>query len=692
MAAIDLGRLRFYHQGAYSGATTYEINDVVTYGDKSFVYISTTSAAGNLPTNATYWSLMAGGQDYKGTWATSTAYKVDDIVLRGGSAYICLIANTSGTFATDLAAAKWEVFVGGTKWKGNWAASIVYLVNDIVFIDGNAYIATSDHTSTGTFATDLGIPLWALFSQGGTNIIPSQTGNAGKVLKTDGTDVSWTNAVSIVSATLSGALTALSVTSNTSVSTLSLNATSSATIGGLSSNFAATLTNPTLTVQSNTTDYSQIAFRNLGTNANSSTDFIAYSDIGDDDTGWIDMGITSSNFDDPSFTITGPHDGYIFVEGPANTVGNGNLILATGGNGTQNKIIFAAGGLSSDKTQMVITPNTSVAINIATNSTSAVTGALTVVGGVGIGGNVFITGNTSITGTITVGGGAFSSNNLTVSDPIIFMGNTNSGDSLDLGFAGKFNDGAVKYAGLLRDASDSGKFRLFTGLTEVPTSTANFAAASNASLILGGLEASGLANVAGIVTISNTTAASSTTAAALVVTGGIATANNVHVGGALNVTGNTTLSGNLAVTGSTTSGSVTTTKLTATTVIEPSLVSATAATGTIQINFASNPTVYYTTAASGSFSFNVRGSSGVTLDSLLAVGDIATVTFMVTNTGTAYYPSAFTVDTSYTPTIKWQGGTAPTGGNANSIDLYTYSLIKTATNTYTAFASQTKFA
>ena len=133
MAAIDLGRLRFYHQGAYNGATTYEMNDVVTYGDKSFVYTSTTNAAGNLPTNATYWSLMAGGQDYKGAWVTATAYKVDDIVVRGGSTYICLIANTSGTFATDLAAAKWESFVRGIRDRGSWAANTAYLKDDAVY-------------------------------------------------------------------------------------------------------------------------------------------------------------------------------------------------------------------------------------------------------------------------------------------------------------------------------------------------------------------------------------------------------------------------------------------------------------------------------------------------------------------------------------------------------------------------------
>ena len=32
MARVDLGRLRFFYQGEYSGATEYELNDVVKYG------------------------------------------------------------------------------------------------------------------------------------------------------------------------------------------------------------------------------------------------------------------------------------------------------------------------------------------------------------------------------------------------------------------------------------------------------------------------------------------------------------------------------------------------------------------------------------------------------------------------------------------------------------------------------------
>jgi hypothetical protein len=131
--------------------------------------------------------------------------------------------------------------------------------------------------------------------------------------------------------------------------------------------------------------------------------------------------------------------------------------------------------------------------------------------------------------------------------------------------------------------------------------------------------------------------------------------------------------------------------LTLKTVIESALISATAATGTINIDFLTNPTVYYTTNATANFTLNIRGSSGSSMDSVMATGDIATVTFLNTNGATPYRPTVFQVDGSAV-TPKWQGGTAPTGGNASSIDGYTMTVIKTASATFTVFASQTRFA
>ena len=118
---------------------------------------------------------------------------------------------------------------------------------------------------------------------------------------------------------------------------------------------------------------------------------------------------------------------------------------------------------------------------------------------------------------------------------------------------------------------------------------------------------------------------------------------------------------------------------------------ASAATGTINFDVKTASIWYYTSNASANHTVNVRGDSSTTLSSLLAVGDSITVVWANTNGTTAYWPSTFQVDgSSITP--KWQGGSAPTGGNASSIDLYSYTIVKTAaTPTYTVFASQTQF-
>ena len=115
-------------------------------------------------------------------------------------------------------------------------------------------------------------------------------------------------------------------------------------------------------------------------------------------------------------------------------------------------------------------------------------------------------------------------------------------------------------------------------------------------------------------------------------------------------------------------------------------VSATAATGTINFDALTQGVLYYTTNASGNWTLNVRGSSGATLNSILEVGDSFTLAFLATNSTTAYYQSALTIDGS-AQTVKWSGGTAPTAGNASSIDTYSFTIIKTASATYTVLGA-----
>jgi hypothetical protein len=128
-----------------------------------------------------------------------------------------------------------------------------------------------------------------------------------------------------------------------------------------------------------------------------------------------------------------------------------------------------------------------------------------------------------------------------------------------------------------------------------------------------------------------------------------------------------------------------------TAVIEPASVSATAATGTINMDAQTAPTLYYTSNATADWTMNLRGSSTVSMNSFLATGQLTTVTFLATNGSTPYRVTAVQVDgNSVSP--KWQGGSAPAAGNANSIDAYTFTILKTADATFTVFASQTRFA
>ena len=122
-------------------------------------------------------------------------------------------------------------------------------------------------------------------------------------------------------------------------------------------------------------------------------------------------------------------------------------------------------------------------------------------------------------------------------------------------------------------------------------------------------------------------------------------------------------------------------------------VTATTSTGTINFNLDTAGTLYHTANAAANHTLNFRFSANTSLSSALATNDSITAVFMNTNGATAYYPNVITVDGATSGvSIKYQGGTAYTAGNASSIDAYVFNIIKTAATSYTVLAAQTKFA
>ena len=476
-------------KGAYNDLTAYKVNDIVSYGGKSYICIF--ASTGNEPAaNPANWAIFSSGFQFEGTWSSLTTYQAGDVVNYGGLVYVS-IADSLNSAPTDPL--YWAVLIEGISWKGSYNALTTYNKNDIVSYGGSSWIAKQNTTGNAPIVG----ANWDVLAAG---TFPSFSGNTGKFLSNDGTQAVWVSDVTVAD----------------------LTATSQAFIGTNATTFEtdAALTNAVEIRQfSNGLEengFAQLAFRN--TDRTSSTDIQVFSNNGNDSTGWASFGITGSDFSAANYGITGPNDAYIFHDAPApvtktitnkaltanvatlttgtahgitvgakavitgvgapfdgtyyvtavpttttfryaktnanvtsaavspvgsvtfNSGGRGNLVFATGANGTEDKIIFAAGGFASGRTQMVITPDVNVHVEIPTPSTSPTTGALTVVGGVGISGNMNIAGNVAIVGTISFGGQGttVTTQNLAVSDPIIFSGTNNTDDLVDLGIVGEY--------------------------------------------------------------------------------------------------------------------------------------------------------------------------------------------------------------------------------------------------------------
>jgi hypothetical protein len=322
------------------------------------------------------------------------------------------------------------------------------------------------------------------------------------------------------------------------------------------------------------------------------SEFLAINDVGNVSQGWISMGINSSTYDDPSFQLTMADEGYILFEAPANTSGSGNLVIATGGNGSNNSIVFGAGGFATGNTQMVIIPDLQVHIEIPTTSTSTTTGALRVAGGMGLTGNLNMGGNLTASETSYITANNITANNWVHSGEVNAWltaqgeseegrriiavaniagaaeiasvnessGNLAYGEFIAINDVGNIEQGWISMginsslyddpAFLLTQASDG--YLLFEAPTDV-ASGGNLIIATgsngNVNAIKFGAGGFGTGNTQMIifpdqkVEIVIPTDSTSTTTGALVIDGGLGLTGNLNVGGDVNIVGNITLGG-----------------------------------------------------------------------------------------------------------------------------------------------------
>lgn len=186
----------------------------------------------------------------------------------------------------------------------------------------------------------------------------------------------------------------------------------------------------------------------------------------------------------------------IAVSGQSDVVAeqSGDTLTLVGGTGVT--ITTDAGSDSITIANAGVTQLTGTSNEIEVNSS---TGSVTI----GLPDDVTVGNNLTVTGNLYVQGSAVTLNTATITleDPLVKFGNANPSDSLDIGFFGEYVSSGTKFAGLFRDASDSGKFKLFTALTVDPTtqvvSTGDYTVATLVANLTGGT-VSGLTSAIGV--------------------------------------------------------------------------------------------------------------------------------------------------------------------------------------------------
>lgn len=125
--------------------------------------------------------------------------------------------------------------------------------------------------------------------------------------------------------------------------------------------------------------------------------------------------------------------------------------------------------------------------------------------------------------------------------------------------------------------------------------------------------------------------------------------------------------------------------------LETATISATAATGTINVDCLTSVVWYYTSNAAANWTFNFRGNSGTTLDSIMSTGQSMTVAFLVQQGSTPYYATAITIDGSANTPV-WNGGSAPSSGTSGALESYVYTIIKTSSATFKVLAQRASYS
>jgi len=159
MAEFRIDRIRYNWKGPWAGATAYIKDDMVSYGGKTFVSLTSHTASADFNSDLDFtvsgestpkWEQVVDGTDWKGNWLPSTFYKVNDLVKYRGILYNCIDSHSSASsvaLGLETDQAKWAPFAKGYNWLNVWSGFTEYKKNDVVRYSGIVYVCITNHQS-----------------------------------------------------------------------------------------------------------------------------------------------------------------------------------------------------------------------------------------------------------------------------------------------------------------------------------------------------------------------------------------------------------------------------------------------------------------------------------------------------------------------------------------------------------------
>ena len=167
MADFKLGRLKFKWKGDWAGSTAYVIDDIAKFGGNSYVCITNHTSTANesdfysydMVSGSPKWSIHTEGLRHRGDFAASQYYRLNDVVKYGNTQYRCTSGHTS---TATFVVANFVVYFSGFEYESTWDNTDSYQIGDVVTHGGYSYVATADNTNTNP----VGLTSWKVITTG----------------------------------------------------------------------------------------------------------------------------------------------------------------------------------------------------------------------------------------------------------------------------------------------------------------------------------------------------------------------------------------------------------------------------------------------------------------------------------------------------------------------------------------------